>query len=212
LSLARRIRRDLSNRNIRKIIHKKQKESRKQAESQGRSHLSFFVIFKPFIYIFVIVCIVFVIYQISTSLNFTEFFSKPDTVTIGQQEGRPSANKRNEKKQQEKSTQPVVNPIKQKTQVEVLNGCGTAGIAKSVTDFLRKSEIDVVYLGNYKNFNVTKSQVIDRSGNPENARKVARILGISEKQVKSDIDKSKQLKASILLGKDYKILTPFKKD
>ncbi|MCK4892602.1 MAG: LytR C-terminal domain-containing protein [Calditrichia bacterium] len=210
--MARRIRRDLSNRNIRKIIHKKQKESRKQAESQRKSHLGFFVIFKPILYIFVMICLVFIIYQVSTSLNFTEFFSKPDTITIGQQEGKPSANNKDEKKQQEKSKQRVVNPIEQKTQVEVLNGCGTSGIAKFVTDFLRKSEIDVVYLGNYKNFKVAKSQVIDRSGNPENARKVARILGISEKQVKSDIDKSKQLKASILLGKDYKTLTPFKKD
>jgi hypothetical protein len=152
------------------------------------------------------------IYQISTSINFSEFFSNPDTITIGQQESKSSANKNNEKKQPQKRTQPVVNPIEQKTQVEVLNGCGTSGIAKSATNFLRTADIDVVYLGNYKNFNVSKSQVIDRSGNPENARKIARLLGISENQVKSEIDKSKQLKASIILGKDYKTLIPFKKE
>ena len=204
--MARRIRRDLSNRNIRKIVHKKQKESRKQAESQNKSRLSVSVIFKPLLYIFVLACVVFIIFQISTSLNFSEFFTNPDTVTIGQEQNKSVASKKNDRKQE------PVNPVKQKMQVEVLNGCGTAGIAKSVTDFLRKSEIDVVYLGNYKNFKVAKSQVIDRSGNLENARKIARILGVSEKQVKSEIDKSKQLKASILLGKDYKSLTPFKKD
>jgi glycerol-3-phosphate cytidylyltransferase-like family protein len=204
--LARRIRRDLSNRNIRKIVRKKQKESRKQAEVQSKSHLSFSFIFRPILYIFVLACVVFMILQISTSLNFSDFFTQPDTITIGQGQDKAAASKKNDQKQK------PVNPVKQKTQVEVLNGCGTSGIAKSVTDFLRKSEIDVVYLGNYKNFNVAKSQVIDRSGDLENARKIARILGVSEKQVKSEIDKSKQLKASILLGKDYKSLTPFKKD
>ena len=210
MSLARRIRRDLSDKNIRKIIHKQQKEGRKQADSQRKSHLNIFVVFKPLVYIFVIVCFVFLLYQVSTSLNFSEFFSKPDTVTIGTQKNEATENKGDNQQKQKTSKQPVVNPIKQKTQVEVLNGCGTSGIAKSVTDFLRKSEIDVVYLGNYKNFNLSKSQVIDRSGNPDIARRIARILGISEAQVKTDIDKTKQLKASILLGKDYKNLTPFK--
>ena len=210
--MARRIRRDLSNKNIRKIIHQKQKESRKQAETQRKSYPGFFVIFKPILYFVIAVFFVFIVYQISTSLNFSEFFSKPDTVTIGQQEDKPSAIKKTDTDRQEKNTQPTVHPIKQKTQVEVLNGCGTSGIAKSVTEFLRRSEIDVVYLGNYKNFNVAKSQVIDRTGNLENARKIARLLGINEKQIKSEIDKSKQLKASILLGKDYKTLRPFIKD
>ena len=210
--MARRIRRDLSNRNIRKIVRQKQKESRQQAESQGKSHLSFSVIFRPILYIFVLVCVVFMIYQISTSLNFTEFFTNPDTVTIGQEQNKASANRKNVEKQESTSKQPPTNPVEQRTQVEVLNGCGTSGIAKSVTDFLRKSEIDVVYLGNYKNFNVAKSQVIDRSGDLENSRKIARILGLSKKQVKSEIDKSKQLKASIILGKDYKTLKPFKKN
>ena len=202
--MARRTRRDLSNRNIRKIVHKKQKESRKQAESQSKSRLSVSVIFRPLLYIFVLACVVFIIFKISSSLNFSEFFTNPDTVTIGQEQNKSAGSKKNDQKQE------PVTPVKQKMQVEVLNGCGTAGIAKSVTDFLRKSEIDVVYLGNYKNFKVAKSQVIDRTGNLENARKIARILGVNEKQVKSEIDKSKQLKASILLGKDYKSLTPFK--
>jgi hypothetical protein len=162
------------------------------------------------VYIFVIICFIFILYQVSTSLNFSEFFSKPDTVTIGIRGDKAATSNSDYQQKQEARKQPVVNPIKQKTQVEVLNGCGTSGIAKSVTDFLRKSEIDVVYLGNYKNFNVSKSQVIDRSGNPDIARKIARKLGISETQVKTEIDKSKQLKASILLGKDYKKLTPFK--
>ncbi len=33
--------------------------------------------------------------------------------------------------------------------VEVLNGCGKPGLAKEVTDFLRRKGFDVVNFGNY---------------------------------------------------------------
>jgi hypothetical protein len=66
-------------------------------------------------------------------------------------------------------------------------------------------------MGNYGDYNVTNSRVIDRSGNQENALKVASLLGIDEQYVQTEIDRNKQLDVSVILGKDYKNLRPFKK-
>ena len=206
MSLARRTRRDLSNKNIRKIIHKQQKESRQQADSRQKSSPGLLAILKPFLYFLLVICLVFVVYQVYTSLNFSDIFLKPDTVSIANQE-----RKLPDRKAEEEEMKPPIKPVPQKTQVEVLNGCGVAGIAKKVTDFLREAKIDVVYLGNHKNFKVSTSQVIDRGGDLDKAREIADMLGIDKKTVKSEIDKSKQLQASIILGKDYKNLKPFKK-
>jgi len=204
--LARRTRRDLSNRNIRKIIHKQQKESQQQADLRHKSSRGFLPSLKPFLYFILVIIGVFVVYQVSTSVNFGDIFLKPDTVSIADQERKLPA-----REVQEEEMNPPIKPVPQKTQVEVLNGCGVSGIAKDVTDFLRNDNVDVVYLGNHRNFNVATSQVIDRSGNLEEARDIAEMLGIDQKQVSSEIDKTKQLQASIILGKDYKNLKPFKK-
>lgn len=206
MSLARRTRRDLSNKNIRKIIHKQQKESRQQADTRLKSSPGLLTLLKPFLYFLLVICLIFVVYQVSTSLNFTDIFLKPDTVSIANQERSLS-----DRETEGEEIKPPIKPVKQKTQVEVLNGCGVAGIAKDVTDFLREAGVDVVYLGNHKNFNVTASQVVDRSGNTDEAGEIADMLGIDEKEVISEVDKSKQLQASIILGKDYKNLKPFKK-
>lgn len=98
-----------------------------------------------------------------------------------------------------------------KPQVEVLNGCGVDGIARTTMKFLREHGFDVVYMGNYSNFNVKQSQVLSRSGNMNMARKIAETLGISAQFAKKKVDKNKQLEASIVLGSDYKKLKPFKK-
>ncbi len=41
-------------------------------------------------------------------------------------------------------------------QLEVLNGCGTSGIADKFTDYLRKQNFDVVQIGNYISFDIDK--------------------------------------------------------
>jgi len=65
--------------------------------------------------------------------------------------------------------------------VEVLNGCGEPGLAKRVAWTLRDKGLDVVN-GNGSNashFNFSESIVVDRCGDPEKAKYVARVLGIS---------------------------------
>jgi hypothetical protein len=91
-------------------------------------------------------------------------------------------------------------------QVEVLNGCGSPGIAEKFTDFLRKENFDVVQMGNYISFDIDKSLVIDRTGNTNNARRVAAALGIDNKNVIIQKNDDSFLDVSVVIGKDYKKL------
>jgi len=97
-------------------------------------------------------------------------------------------------------------------QVEVLNGCGVAGVADRFTDYLREHHIDVVNVSNYKSFNVTKSLVIDRIGNMANAEKVAEELGINKSNVIQQLNKNYFLDVTLIIGKDYYNLKPIKEE
>jgi hypothetical protein len=95
-------------------------------------------------------------------------------------------------------------------QVEVLNGCGVSGVADRFTDFLRTNNLDVVKSGNYISDDVSESLVIDRSGNMANAFKTAKVLGIKSENVIQQLNKDYFLDVSIVIGRDYFNLTPFK--
>lgn len=94
-------------------------------------------------------------------------------------------------------------------QLDVLNGCGVAGVAQKFTDFLRKRNYDVVQSSNYKTFDVQESIVIDRLGDLEAARRVAYALGVDEKNVVQLINTDYYLNVSVVIGHDYKKLKPF---
>ena len=95
-------------------------------------------------------------------------------------------------------------------QVEVLNGCGVAGVADRFTDYLRNNNFDVVNMSNYISFDVNKSMVIDRIGNMANAYKVAKALGISRENVIQQLNNDYFLDVSVVIGKDYFNLQPLK--
>ena len=95
-------------------------------------------------------------------------------------------------------------------QVEVLNGSGVNGVADRFTDFLRNNNLDVVKSGNYISDDVNESLVIDRSGNMANAFKTAKALGIENENVIQQLNKDYFLDVSIIIGKDYFNLAPFK--
>ena len=92
-------------------------------------------------------------------------------------------------------------------QVEVLNGCGKKGIADKFTELLRKNNFDVVNTGNYKTFDVNYSIVIDRTGNLQNATKLADLLNIDCKNVIQQINKNYFLDVTLIVGKDYNSFT-----
>lgn len=94
-------------------------------------------------------------------------------------------------------------------QVEVRNGSGVDGLAGRTTDFLRDRGFDVVEVGNHESFDVPHSMVVDRVGDVDAARKVARSLGIADERVRQEIRPELYLDASIVIGKDYATLAPF---
>jgi hypothetical protein len=95
-------------------------------------------------------------------------------------------------------------------QVDVLNGCGVGGVADRFTDFLRSKNIDVVGIKNYISFDVDETMVIDRTGNEANAKKVADLLGIKKDNIITQLNKDYFIDVSIIVGRDYFNLTPFK--
>ena len=94
-------------------------------------------------------------------------------------------------------------------QVEVRNGCGVAGLAESMTQFLRRQGFDVVEVGNYTSFNQTKTIVVDRVGDLAAAKKVAVAIGLSEDRVVQEIRQDYFLDASVIIGQDYETFAPF---
>jgi len=91
-------------------------------------------------------------------------------------------------------------------QLEVLNGCGIPGMATRFTDKLREYGFDVVETGNYDHFDVTNTFVISRSGQMENAHRVAKALGIPEKQVLREQATEFYLDVTLIIGSDYESL------
>jgi hypothetical protein len=211
--LARRTRRDLSDKRVRKFIHQSHKGGSRQSGKQSSPNSSVLNFLKPVFYLFLLAFFIFIIYQLADSLNFSSFFDGKnqgmETSMIG--DTASSQGKVATENIPAEEPEQLIQPVPQKIQVEVLNGCGAFGVAKKTTDYLRNEDIDVVSMGNYKNFTVTNSMVIDRIGDRQSAEKIAKILGISTDQIKSEVDESKQLAASIVIGKDYKKLKPFKK-
>ena len=113
--------------------------------------------------------------------------------------------KNKEEAEKELAKRKIAAPI---IQLEVLNGCGSSGAAEKFTDFLRKNNFDVVQTGNYISFDVNKSMVIDRTGNKENAIKVADALGIDHNNIIQQINNDYILDVSLIIGKDFKQLKP----
>lgn len=95
-------------------------------------------------------------------------------------------------------------------QIDVQNGTRTKGVAEKITEYLRKSGFDVVEMGNYTSQDIQKTLVIDRAGNMKNARIVASMLGIPENNIIQQMNKNYFLDATIVIGKDYQELNPFK--
>ncbi|CAN5408471.1 hypothetical protein BH23BAC3_BH23BAC3_29890 [soil metagenome] len=91
-------------------------------------------------------------------------------------------------------------------QIEVLNGCGIPGLATAYTSTLRGYGFDVVETGNFDHFNVENTLVISRSNQMENARRVARALGINEQYILREVSGEFYLDVTLVLGADFEKL------
>lgn len=91
-------------------------------------------------------------------------------------------------------------------QLEVLNGCGVSGIANRFTDKLRSFGFDVVETGNFDHFNVENTKIISRSGNMEDARRIAEILGIEPQHILREESPDFYLDVTLIIGEDFESL------
>jgi hypothetical protein len=88
-----------------------------------------------------------------------------------------------------------------RVRVEVLNGGGRVGVARSATSLLRDRGFDVVYYGNAGSFDRDSSVVLDRVGQMAWAEAVAEALGIGN--VRSEPNPNLYLDVSVVLGRDW---------
>jgi hypothetical protein len=85
--------------------------------------------------------------------------------------------------------------------VEVLNAAGLPGLARGATRQLREAGFDVVYFGNAHEFGQDSTLVLDRSGKPEAARRVAENLGVE--RVIDRPDSTLLLDVTVVIGRDW---------
>ena len=85
-------------------------------------------------------------------------------------------------------------------QVEVLNGTGESGVAREVTLKLRKMGIDVLIEGNADRFDYKESVLIDRKGNPELMKRLARRLGV--RTVVAQVQERPRVDVTLVVGWD----------
>jgi len=101
-------------------------------------------------------------------------------------------------------------PPQEKTiQIEVLNGTGEPNVAKIFTDYLRGKGVDVVEIGNYKSSDIVQTIIIDRRGNDKTVKKLAAILGVTERNITQQLNDNLLLDATVLIGKDFGKLKPY---
>lgn len=95
-------------------------------------------------------------------------------------------------------------------QINILNGCGVNGVGIVMMKYCRSLGYDVVEMGNYQSFDVEHSLVIDRSGKETEVKILAKQIGISQNNVVKQFSSEHLVAASIVIGKDYKELLPWK--
>jgi hypothetical protein len=90
--------------------------------------------------------------------------------------------------------------------VSVLNGCGDLRVAARMTRKARALGLDVIHEGNASSFGFLESLVIDRTGNLERARDVARALGIPHTIQQISDERYRLEEVTVIVGRDYKRL------
>jgi hypothetical protein len=89
----------------------------------------------------------------------------------------------------------------QRVKVEVLNATDVRGLARRATLHLRDRGFDVLYMGSAAE-RLDSTLVLDRSGHPDRARRVADAMGGA--RVESRPDSSRYLDVTVLLGRAWR--------
>ena len=89
----------------------------------------------------------------------------------------------------------------ERIKVEVLNATDVRGLARRATMVLRDKGFDVLYMGSASE-RLDSTLVLDRSGNPARAQRVAEALGGA--RVESRPDTSRYLDVTVMLGRAWR--------
>ena len=98
-------------------------------------------------------------------------------------------------------------------QVEILNGCGTPGIAAKFSELLRDKRVDVVRSENADHFEYEKTVLIQRNENINGMKHVAQVLGFNienPEKVITSIDPNLDVDLTLIIGKDYPSISSIK--
>ncbi|MEA3499717.1 MAG: LytR C-terminal domain-containing protein [Candidatus Marinimicrobia bacterium] len=94
--------------------------------------------------------------------------------------------------------------------IELINGNGVSGICEKYKDYFVRKGIDVINIGNADNFNYDKTVMYLHTDSYKKARKISKILGVEVNTVLKETTRAFNCDMSIVLGKDYKELKPYK--
>ena len=98
-------------------------------------------------------------------------------------------------------------------QIEILNGCGTPGIAAKFSQFLREKRVDVVRSENADHFEYERTILIQRTENVNGMQHVAEALKFDIKnpdQVITSVDPNLDVDLTLIIGKDYNSISAIK--
>jgi len=87
--------------------------------------------------------------------------------------------------------------------VEILNGCGEAGVARRARAYLRGKGYDVLSIGDAKGHFAQTLVVERRSPMNANARLLARVLQLDENDVTQSLDTLSPVWVTLIIGDDY---------
>jgi len=95
--------------------------------------------------------------------------------------------------------------------IEVLNGCGTPGLAQKFTNYLRSEGFDVIYTGNADHLNYANTMLIERVDNSDKTDEVNEALDLNTERITVNYDPSLHVDLTLILGKDYNRLPVYDK-
>lgn len=90
-----------------------------------------------------------------------------------------------------------------RVRVEVLNGGGRDGMARSATGVLRDAGFDVVEVGNWQTSDEPGSFVLNRGGSLDGARRVADALGVRDVRSVAEGEANLYADVTVVLGREW---------
>lgn len=94
-------------------------------------------------------------------------------------------------------------PVTKQAGVEVLNGNGIRGAARSVANKMKKKGIRIIKIGNASHHRYENTILIDWKGNIKEAKSFARLINLKSARIISYNKPQKRMDLTLVLGKDW---------